>query len=302
MPFLHPYPILIPIPANCCCNNSSGGSGATGATGPTGATGATGATGPTGPSGGATGPTGATGADGITGPTGTTGPTGPTGAAGTIGPTGATGADGETGPTGATGATGANGVTGPTGATGNTGPTGANGSIGPTGATGADGSTGPTGATGATGPTGPTGPTGATGATGVGAVSSTACNFQNQSSATIIAIIGGTPIPLPVSNYNNGFTMSGNSTTITINQAGTYYISYEIGLTVAALLSAGVFFNGTLLASTADDPAIATTVYTRSTIVSVGAGTQVTLALFGLAGTAVLTDGVGADLTIIRLV
>ncbi|OMD37998.1 exosporium glycoprotein BclB-related protein, partial [Paenibacillus odorifer] len=139
-----------------------------------------------------------------------TGSAGATGATGSAGATGATGSAGATGATGSAGATGATGVAGVTGATGNAGATGATGSAGVTGATGVAGVTGATGVAGVTGATGIAGVTGATGATGSGAIipyasglpavmttvlggllnTSSAIGFG--STATNIAITGGT--------------------------------------------------------------------------------------------------------------
>ncbi|MEK5256480.1 exosporium glycoprotein BclB-related protein [Paenibacillus sp. FSL F4-0125] len=194
---------------------ATGSAGATGATGSAGATGATGSAGATGAIGntgatGATGNAGATGATGSAGATGATGSAGATGATGSAGATGATGVAGVTGATGSAGATGATGSAGTTGATGSAGVTGATGSAGVTGATGVAGVTGATGVAGATGATGIAGVTGATGATGSGAIipyasglpavmttvlggllnTSSAIGFG--STATNIAITGGT--------------------------------------------------------------------------------------------------------------
>ncbi|WP_375103878.1 exosporium glycoprotein BclB-related protein [Paenibacillus sp. RS8] len=191
---------------NAGATGATGNAGATGATGNAGATGATGNAGAT----GATGNAGATGATGSAGATGATGSAGATGATGVAGVTGATGSAGVTGATGSAGTTGATGVAGVTGATGNAGATGATGSAGVTGATGVAGVTGATGVAGVTGATGIAGVTGATGATGSGAIipyasglpavmttvlggllnTSSAIGFG--STATNIAITGGT--------------------------------------------------------------------------------------------------------------
>ncbi|WP_339287867.1 exosporium glycoprotein BclB-related protein [Paenibacillus sp. FSL E2-0201] len=190
----------------------AGVTGATGVAGVTGATGVAGVTGATGVAGvtGATGVAGVTGATGVAGVTGATGVAGVTGATGIAGVTGATGIAGVTGATGVAGVTGATGIAGVTGATGIAGVTGATGVAGVTGATGVAGVTGATGVAGVTGATGIAGVTGATGATGSGAIipyasglpavmttvlggllnTSSAIGFG--STATNIAITGGT--------------------------------------------------------------------------------------------------------------
>ena len=161
--------------------------------GPVGPTGATGATGPTGPE----GPQGATGAQGIQGVTGAQGPQGVTGATGPTGPEGAIGA---------TGATGLQGVTGVTGPTGQEGPQGATGAQGPQGVTGATGPTGPEGPTGATGATGPTGPKGEDGSGGGGANVGSSDNDVGK----ILRVL-----PNGASAWNNIFSLSGTTLTIT---------------------------------------------------------------------------------------
>ena len=132
------------------------------------------------------------------------GPTGPTGPTGPIGPTGPTGATGATGPTGA-----ASTVTGPTGPTG---PTGAASTV--------TGPTGPTGATGATGPTGPTGPAVNTFTT-ISTPSGT--SPVADSSTDTLTLTAGT-----------GITITGNSTTDTIDIATDAELAAIAGLTSAA--------------------------------------------------------------------
>ena len=159
---------------------------------------------------GATGVVGATGATGTAGATGATG-AGATGATG-VGATGATGT-GTTGATGATGTAGSNGATGATGATGSTGATGATGS----GATGATGSNGATGATGATGSTGPAGATGANGTTVTIQTTSTNANFYPSFVSAI----------------------SGNVSTVYVDNAGLLYNPSTGVLTVPSIVAAG---------------------------------------------------------------
>lgn len=130
----------------------------------------------------------------------------------------------------------------------------------------------------------------------------TSLNVQNQTGATIVVILGGTPIPLPVTNYNSGYTVAGGGASVTINTAGSYFITYEIGLTAAIAVQAAVFSGGSALASTVTNPGLLTvTTLTKTSIVNLGAGAVLTLQLFGLAATAVLQSGAGASLTIIRI-
>ena len=270
----------------------TGPTGPTGVQGNTGATGATGAQGSTGPTGaqGHTGSTGATGASGSTGPTGITGPTGAAGCQGESGVTGAMGVTGPTGPTGATGANGLNGLngaTGPTGATGAggvgsvgptgaTGPTGADGAVGPTGAQGETGPVGPTGTTGtdgSTGATGPTGATGATGSTGATGVLNAAYGFVYNTSAQTVAAAS------TVTFDTNGplFDMShtAGTDTITINTAGTYYISWMVAGTTANQFT--LLVGGSPAPGGITGTGVGNTQNTGSALVIAGVGSTITL-------------------------
>ncbi|MFZ5953478.1 MAG: hypothetical protein ACOYT8_00080 [Candidatus Dependentiae bacterium] len=234
--------ICAPVSVTIDPTGITGPQGARGSQGPTGPLGDTGNTGPTGNS-GFTGPQGAIGALGIAGETGFSGATGATGLTGFTGATGASGFTGNTGATGATGFTGGTGLTGFTGATGATGFTGATGATGLTGFTGPRGAIGAQGAQGATGSinlvTGATGPTGAalnpaayamfyiTGGTGVTIA-------QNAS-----VIFAGSQPTVPV-----GMTYNNITGEITLDNPGTYEITYIVTADEISQLRFGVAVNG----------------------------------------------------------
>lgn len=132
-------------------------------------------------------------------------------------------------------------------------------------------------------------------------MSSTALNVQNQDESVITVILGGTSIPLPVVNYNNGFTIGGGDT-ITIQQSGTYYFEYTVSTTVGLLMSAGINRNGTIVPASVDSPAIAANEFNMSGMLSLGTGEQLQLQLFGLASIVTLASGVGASLSLIRII
>ncbi|WP_407705144.1 BclA C-terminal domain-containing protein, partial [Terribacillus saccharophilus] len=268
---------------------------ATGIAGPTGPSGATGVAGPTGPA-------GATGVAGPTGPAGATGVAGPTGAAGATGVAGPTGPAGTTGIAGPTGAAGATGIAGPTGPAGTTGIAGPTGVAGPTGPAGATGIAGPTGAVGPTGVPGITGSTGLTGATGTG-VTDSSMYAANTSGSVIAVLLGGTNIPLPNAQNLDGFVYNGGAATFTVPATGRYYITYQINVTAALLISSRIVVNGAQVAGTVVSPAVSISSYYGEVITNLTAGNTVALQLFGLVGTATLNGGgsTGASLTIIRL-
>ncbi len=221
---------------------------------------------------------------------------------GVTGTTGATGTSGATGVTGATGATGTEGATGVTGTTGATGTAGATGVTGATGATGTAGATGVTGATGATGATGVTGTTGATGATGTSLTENSA--FAANTTGGIIAVVlGGTNVPLPSSqNLGTGITVNGANDVFTVATAGRYFISYQVNTTAALLVSTRLLINGVANTASTVAPVLSLSTFNNDVVVTLTAGSTITLQLFGLLGAATLLSGsAGAALTIIRL-
>lgn len=179
---------------------------------------------------------------------------------GPVGPVGRTGATGPTGPQGPIGPTGATGPTGPTGATGF-------GIIGPTGPTGPTGAsvTGPEGPIGPTGPQGPIGPTGVTptitvaetNTLGPGEDASVTAQTVGDEVQLTFNIpqgpTGDTPVLTPsylvasstsssqVENdgaiifdtvdESSGVELQTSDGTVTINNGGTYFVSWSVGVT-----------------------------------------------------------------------
>ena len=92
------------------------------------------------------------------------------------------------------------------------------------------------------------------------------------------------------------------NTVFTVANAGNYYISYSINITVALLVSSRITINGAPLAGTINSPALATTSFSATIITTLAAGSAISLQLFGLLAVATLsTTTPGAVLTIIRL-
>ncbi|WP_437349825.1 BclA C-terminal domain-containing protein [Paenibacillus humicus] len=271
---------------------AKGDKGDTGAKGDKGDTGATGPAGTTGAAGPA-GPTGAQGAKGDKGDTGAAGPAGSTGAAGPAGPTGAQGAKGDKGDTGATGPAGSTGAAGATGAAGPAGPQG------PAGAKGDKGDTGPTGATGPQGPQGIQGEQGLPGPSGAAALQ--AFYAANTSGSVVAVLLGGTAIPLPSVEYNSSFTMNAGNTEVTVNESGTYYVSYSIQTTSVSLVSSNLLVNGTGVNSLAIIPNQSRSTWQASGIVTLSAGSTVQLSASGMLGAIILQGGQGAALTLIKI-
>ncbi|MDQ0661057.1 hypothetical protein QF041_005824 [Paenibacillus sp. W2I17] len=145
---------------------------------------------------------------------------------GPIGPKGATGAQGIPGPIGLQGVPGIPGPVGPAGAVGPAGPAGA---VGPVGPAGAVGPVGPAGAVGPAGPAGAIGPAGPAGPAGAG-ISDFLSVFRADPGTGTDTVPGNAPITLTgvLANVGGAFTFVPPSSTITINETGSYLISFSI--------------------------------------------------------------------------
>ena len=240
----------------------------------------TGCPGPTGPQGerGDVGPRGPMGPRGEKGDPGCRGPQGPAGLQGPTGPQGPTGSQGPTGPQGEIGSQGPMGPTGPKGEQGIQGPTGDTGGIGPSGAAGPTGDAGPIGPTGDPGPIGPTGDPGPAGLDAFGGL------FNNSEvSFDIIADVPAVA-PMPSTTDAKGVSYAvGNS--ITVEEAGSYYISYSMyaRFTAPATLIFAVRSNETNIASATNTVTVAVSAYgvnhVGNTIAQLPAGAVVDIAV-----------------------
>ena len=72
-----------------------------------------------------------------------------------------------------------------------------------------------------------------------------ALSALNISAATVSVTSDGTNIPLPVQPYINGFTANASNTQFTVNQTGTYFISYVIKMTSGLPMSSRITRNDT---------------------------------------------------------
>lgn len=257
---------------------------------------------------------------GIVGPTGPRGPQGP--ASVTIGntTTGAPGTDamvtnsgtnldavlnfvipaGPTGPTGAIGATGATGPRGLQGVAGVAGPTGPTGPTGPKGDTGEQGIAGPTGEIGPTGPTGPTGPAGPAALSTFGR--------KYDTTETPISLEANISQNIPLGSTGPTMNVStATQNTLTIIEAGTYYVSYYFSGSASTntTLTVNVKQNSTPIGSTTISKDVTTnteTDFVGSTINAFNAGDEIGLAIESTtAATVTPASGTEAYLNITRL-
>ncbi|WP_353096743.1 hypothetical protein [Tissierella praeacuta] len=179
---------------------------------------------------------------------------------------------------------------------GQQGPQGPAGPAGPQGAAGPAGPQGPAGVVGPQGPQGPAGPAGVAGEV----VTINSMSASNTSSVTIGVILGGTSVPLPDAQNLDAFTADGTNTSFTVPVTGRYYINYNIDLTVALAVGSRITVNGSPLAGSDVQPLLGTQ-YNASVIANLSAGDSLGLELYGLIGAAILRDGAGASLNVIRV-
>ena len=109
-------------------------------------------------------------------------------------------------------------------------------------------------------------------------------------------------VPLADSQILDGFTANADDTVFTVPETGTYYISYAINLTAGALLQSMILINGAANAASTRSPLLSLSSYSAEIIVNLTAGDTISLQLAGILGLVILEGGVGASLSIIRLV
>jgi hypothetical protein len=113
--------------------------------------------------------------------------------------------------------------------------------------------------------------------------------------------LDGTPVPLPDAQELNNITVDASNTEFTVTVAGRYYISFIVNTTASLLLGARVLINGAQVDQLNRAPGLSLSSFSGEAILTLAAGTTLTLELYGLLGDATLQDGLGAGLTIIRL-
>lgn len=160
----------------------------------------------------------------------------------------------------------------------------------------------PSGTSGTTRIPRPSRPPGPPGPGGDGVTESSAY-AANTSGSTIAVVEAGTLVPLPdAQNLSDDVTIDATDTIFTINEAGRYYISYTVNPTAAVLVGARLVINGMPNEASTVLPLVATTSLSGEVLVTVPAGTTVSLELFGLIAVVLLPiDAAGATLSILRV-
>lgn len=123
----------------------------------------------------------------------------------------------------------------------------------------------------------------------------------NTTGEDISVLLAGTIVPLPSEQVLTTFTVDAADEVFTVPETGLYFLSYDVKLTAAAILSSQILRNGASLPGSVVSPALALDEFSSMQIVSLDAGDTIAVQLFGLLGLATLQSGNGASLTMIRL-
>ncbi len=139
--------------------------------------------------------------------------------------------------------------------------------------------------------------------TGGGGSSALASGFAANTGGSIIAVVlGGTEIPLPNGqNLSNGIIANGANTVFTVSNAGRYRIAYYANTSAALLMGARLIINGAANLASSINPVLSQSHFAAEVIVTLPAGSTISLQFFGLLGAASLQLGNGASLTIQQL-
>lgn len=128
--------------------------------------------------------------------------------------------------------------------------------------------------------------------------------FAANTAGTLIAVVlGGTNVPLPQSqNLGTNVTVNAGNDVFTVSQAGRYRISYRVNTTAALLMSSRILINGVASVPLTVTPVLSVSSFAAEAIVTLTAGSTLSVQLFGLLGAAVLLNNAqGAALTITRI-
>lgn len=125
----------------------------------------------------------------------------------------------------------------------------------------------------------------------------------NTAGSVIAVLLGGTNVPLPqAQDLGANVTVNGSNDVFTVTQAGRYRISYRVNTTAALLMSSRIVINGAPSIPLTVTPILSVSSFAAEGIVTLTAGSTISVQLFGLIGAAVLLNNAqGAALTITRI-
>lgn len=135
-----------------------------------------------------------------------------------------------------------------------------------------------------------------------GASSGTALSYgyaAANAGLTLAVVLGGTTVPLSDAQNMSSVTVNGEA--FTVLSAGTYRLAYNVNLTAGLLLGTRLLINGTPNLASTNNPLLTQNHFTAEVVVTLTAGSTVSLQLFGLLGAVTLQTGNGASLTIQQL-
>ncbi|NML22255.1 hypothetical protein HHL16_15330 [Pseudoflavitalea sp. G-6-1-2] len=128
--------------------------------------------------------------------------------------------------------------------------------------------------------------------------------FASSTTGAVVAVLlGGTKVELPdYKSLGADITANATSDVFTVSKAGRYRISYIVNTTAALLMSSRITINGTPSIPLTFNPLLSVSTYQAEAIVTLAAGSTISLELFGLLGVAVLMNNAqGAALNIQRV-
>nr|WP_257144077.1 hypothetical protein [Bacillus sp. AFS002410] len=123
-----------------------------------------------------------------------------------------------------------------------------------------------------------------------------------NSAGVLPVAVGGTVVPLPTAQtLSTGFTINGTFDTITVANAGVYYLAYTVNTTAALALTTRILINGVPELSTIVAPLLSLSIFHHYGILPLNAGDTISLEIFGLTGIVTLLTGHGASITVFQL-
>lgn len=123
----------------------------------------------------------------------------------------------------------------------------------------------------------------------------------SPSGVSITVILGGTAVPLKQTTCIHDFTANGSGTSFTVKQTGYYLVSYDIQTTAGLLMNAALYQNGKAVDALVRSPGLAARSFSCSGIILLNEDDEISLRMYGVLGTAILSGGVGAYLTAVRV-
>jgi hypothetical protein len=122
---------------------------------------------------------------------------------------------------------------------------------------------------------------------------------QNISGSYFDLEPAGIIIPLPYISYNNGFEISNNSDTFTVEESGFYLIQYKITTDSASSIATDIYKNGAAIPTLADETS-GIKLHFGESMVFLNTGDRLQLVIAGHGRIQLIAD-TGASLNIVKI-